>query len=255
MAEEINPIMNNTVQLFDYYVSDKFPGLPVKEQTIINTINPHSYCVAKKDLEFQKALIESSILLPDGIGIVMAAKVLKGKKIQKISGYDLFLNLMDQLNKNDGTCFFLGAAPKTLIKIRERIQKEYPNVKVSSFSPPYKPSFSEEESRQMCKKVNAVSPDVLFVGMTAPKQEKWVNQNKNKLDVNIICSIGAVFDFYSGTINRAPSWLIKLGLEWLHRVIQEPSRLGKRSLASIPPFLIDVVKSKFKVDENYIYPK
>src|SRR5690606_4098123 len=137
------------------------------EKIIINTINPHSYCVAEKDKAFKKALQESDYLLPDGVGIVMAAKVLKGKTIEKIAGYDVYMHLMQQLNKKGGTCFFLGAAPQTLEKIRERAARDFPHAKVHAYSPPYKSVFSGEESQQMWEAVNAVQPDVLFVGMTA----------------------------------------------------------------------------------------
>ena len=96
------------MNLLDYNVTSGYPLIAVKEKTVVNTINPHSYCVAKKDLVFKQALQKSDFLLPDGIGIVMAAKVLKGEKIQKIAGYDVFMNLMLQLNENHGSCFFFG---------------------------------------------------------------------------------------------------------------------------------------------------
>src|SRR5690606_14496530 len=117
---------------------------------IINTINPHSYCVAKKDAAFKKALQQSDLLLPDGIGIVWAAKFLNGKKIPKIAGYDIFMYLMQELNKTGGSCFFLGASESTLELIKNRAAKDFPNVKVGTYSPPYKALFSIEESQLMC---------------------------------------------------------------------------------------------------------
>ena len=97
----------------------------------------------------------------------------------------------------------------------------------------------------MCNTVNKFNPDVLFVGMTAPKQEKWVYQNKHNLNSTVICSIGAVFDFYAGNIVRAPKILIDLGLEWVHRSFMS-FRLFKRNLISNPKFLIYILKEKFK---------
>jgi N-acetylglucosaminyldiphosphoundecaprenol N-acetyl-beta-D-mannosaminyltransferase len=232
------------MKLLGYNLTPNYPQFPVKEKTIVNTINPHSYCVAKKDMAFKEALQQSDFLLPDGVGIVMAARVLKGEKIQKIAGYDLFLKLMEQLNEINGTCFFLGAAPATLTEIQERAAKEYPNVKVYSYSPPYKQIFTKEDSSLMCDAVNAVSPDVLFVGMTAPKQEKWVHQNRANLNAMIIGSIGAVFDFYAGTVKRPSKFWIKLGLEWLPRFLKEPSRLAERNLVSTPTFIIEIFKYK-----------
>lgn len=232
------------MELLGYKIASDYPVLSRKGKIVVNTLNPHSYCTAKKDFYFQKALKDSDFLLPDGIGIVFAAKFLKKGKIQRIAGYDLFLNLMEQLEHKNGTCFFLGAAPKTLVKIKERVAMEYPNVKVKYYSPPYKKEFTEEDCRIMCDKVNEISPDVLFVGMTAPKQEKWVLQNKPNLDSCLICSIGAVFDFYAGTVKRAPQWVIKLGLEWLHRSLKNPKKLGIRNFKSNPRFIWEVIKIK-----------
>jgi len=149
--------------------------------------------------------------------------------------------LMQQLNSENGSCFFLGASQSTLHTIKEKAANDFPNVSVHSYSPPYKPQFSDADSRTMCEQVNAVKPDVLFVGMTAPKQEKWVYKFKDNLDANIICSIGAVFDFYAGNVKRPSQFWISLGLEWLPRLVKEPKRLFYRNFISTPKFILEVV--------------
>ena len=141
---------------------------------IINTINPHSYCEALKDSYFEEALKSSDILLPDGIGSVWAEKFLKGKSINKIAGNDIFLFLMSKLEKEKGSVFFLGSSVKTLNKIHQKCKIDFPNITVGSYSPPFKTDFSNDDSNLMTQKINDFCPDVLFVGMTAPKQEKWV---------------------------------------------------------------------------------
>ncbi len=168
---------------------------------IINTINPHSYVTAKNDLLFQEALRDSDILLPDGSGIVMAAKNLHGLQIQKIAGSDLHIHLLKQLDASGGKCFYMGASQNTLDKIKERLSREYPNITPAFYSPPFKPEFSEEDNAAIRQVINDFEPDVLFVGMTAPKQEKWLHQHKESLNTKIGCSIGAVFDFYAGTVH------------------------------------------------------
>lgn len=238
------------MKLLGYTITPFCPTWPVEKKTIVNTINPHSYCVAKEDFEFSNALLHSDYLLPDGVGIVMAAKWLKGKKIKKIAGNDVFVHLMKELNKTSGTCFFLGAAPQTLEKITERASKEFSNVKVFSYSPPYKQQFNEADNERMCDEVNAIKPDVLFVGMTAPKQEKWVFQHKDKLDARIICSIGAVFDFYAGTVKRPTKFWIDMKLEWLIRFLGEPKRLFRRNFVSTPMFLTDIFLYKIKLKKS-----
>jgi len=213
-------------------------------QQIINTINPHSYVTAKSDPLFEMALRQSDILLPDGSGIVLAARQLYGGKIAKIAGSDLHLFLLAQLNARRGKCFYLGASPQTLEKIKQRLRTEFPNITVESYSPPFKVVFSQEENDAMVYAINAFEPDVLFVGMTAPKQEKWLFTHKERLTIKKGCSIGAVFDFYAGTVVRPSPFWIKIHLEWLPRLLKEPRRLWRRNFISTPLFLWDLLRYK-----------
>lgn len=195
---------------------------------IINTLNAHCYNIAQKDKTYAKALLSSDVLLPDGVSITLALRFLRGKKIKKIAGADLFYYEMNRLNSSGGKCFFLGSTISTLEQIKEKANQEFPNVEVAYHSPPYVPEFSPEENIEMLEKINAFKPDVLFVGMTAPKQEKWSYEHSGKIESGHICSIGAVFDFYAGNIKRAPVWMIDMGMEWFYRLIKEPKRLWRR---------------------------
>ncbi len=218
-----------TIEFLEYLVfADKPENIPSSKKTLISTINQYSYCIAQKDQDFKEALSQSDVLLPDGIAIVWAVKFLYGKKIKKIAGADIHHFYLEKLNRESGSCFYLGASEATLSKIKERIHSEFPNIRFGAYSPPYKPVFSLEDTNQMIKKVNQFKPDVLFVGMTAPKQEKWSYEYKLKLDSKVICSIGAVFDFYAGTVERPGKVWIDLGLEWLGRLLKEPKRMWKR---------------------------
>jgi len=227
--------------------ADSLEILPQYQKAVINTINQYSYCMAEEDTDFKNALKSSDILLPDGVGIVAAAKFLNGQEIRKVSGSDLHEHLLHELNETGGSCFYLGSSPSTLAKIEKRLQTEYPAVKAHFFSPPFRTEFTEEESQNMIDKVNEVSPDVLFIGMTAPKQEKWTSRFKDKLNTKYICSIGAVFDFYAGTVKRPNKIWIDLGLEWLGRMVSEPRRLYKRYLIYGPVFAYKLVSEKAKV--------
>jgi N-acetylglucosaminyldiphosphoundecaprenol N-acetyl-beta-D-mannosaminyltransferase len=236
------------VPLLDYYIySGDVSGCAVSSKTLINTINQYSYCIAEKDASFKKALQGSDILLPDGIGIVAAVRLLNNQKIKKIAGADIHHYLLDDLNKKGGSCFYLGSSKSTLDKIITRLSREFPNIKVGTFSPPYKPEFSEVENQQMIAEVNAFQPDVVFVGMTAPKQEKWSFAHKEQLDTKIICSIGAVFDFYAGTIVRPHPFWINLRLEWFIRLVKEPKRMWRRYLYYGPIFIYFILKEKGKL--------
>lgn len=200
------------------------------QKALINTINAYSYNTVHEDDDFNRALQSSTVLLPDGISVVWAMRLLTGEKFKKIAGADLFLYEMERINSINGTCFFLGSSNENLKKIKDRATKDYPNVKVYTFSPPYKSEFSDFDNRVMLDAINSVKPDVLFVGMTAPKQEKWAYHQFENLQVGHVCCIGAVFDFYAGTVNRAPHWMIKVGIEWSYRFLKEPRRLWRRYL-------------------------
>ena len=206
----------------------KLEDIQYSKKTVVNTLNQYSYCIAEKDDEFQEALMQSCILLPDGIGIIAASRFLYGEKIQKIAGSDLHNYLLKKLNKDKGSCFYMGSSNETLNRITIQINKQYPEIRVGTYSPPFKKEFTEFENQSIRDAVNSFRPDVLFVGMTAPKQEKWSHNQKDYLDAKMICSIGAVFDFYAGTVNRPGDVWIDSGLEWLGRLFSEPRRMWKR---------------------------
>lgn len=212
----------------------------------IACINPHSYVVAQSDPYFNQALKKADILLPDGVGIVLAAKILGVDLTERVAGSDLFLGLSAKANTEGGLkYFFLGSTEYVLDKMSKRMKKEYPNIKVCGvLSPPFKTEFSDYDNKKMIDVINEARPDVVWVGMTAPKQEKWIYQNKDKLDVPVMGAIGAVFDFYAGTVKRSPDWACKMGLEWLPRLLREPRRLFKRNFISSPLFLLAVFKQK-----------
>lgn len=219
---------------------------------LISTLNAHSFNTIHKDVEFKTAIKNSNVILPDGIGVVWATKLLTGQKLRKIAGEDLFHYQMNRLNISRGKCFFLGSTEITLQKIKDKALIDYPNVRVFNYSPPFKSKFSEEDNLIMIERINAESPDVLFVGMTAPKQEKWAYQNFNKLDVKHVCCIGAVFDFYAGTSKRAPKWMIKIGLEWFYRLISNPKRMWRRYLIGNTIFIVTVLREKYILNKRYI---
>lgn len=214
---------------------------------LINTLNAHSYNLAQSDSGFETALMHSDILLPDGISVVLAIKWLTKTKLQKIAGADLFVFEMKRLQKSGGKCFFLGSSEDVLSKIEARAIMEYPNIQIQTFSPPFKQEFTHEENSLILQKINSFQPDVLFIGMTAPKQEKWAYQQFNQLQVGHVCCIGAVFDFYAGTIKRAPKWMIRLGLEWLYRLLKEPRRMWRRYLIGNTRFIWTILKEKAKL--------
>ncbi len=129
--------------------------------------------------------------------------------------------------------------------------RDYPNIKVvGTYSPPFKDVYSRAELDEMIRAVNVAAPDVLWVGMTAPKQEKFIFENRERLNVKFAAAVGAVFDFYTGNVKRSHPWFLNHGLEWLPRLIQEPGRLWKRTFFSAPVFLFHVLKVRGKRYED-----
>jgi N-acetylglucosaminyldiphosphoundecaprenol N-acetyl-beta-D-mannosaminyltransferase len=212
---------------------------------LISTINPHSFYVADHDELFRKALEQSDVLLPDGVGIVWANWILNGKRIPRITGTDIFRFILQTIHKDEDPevkrVFFLGASPETLQKIQNKISQEYPSLVVDTYSPPYKPAFDENEVALMTEAINQFRPYVLFVGMTAPKQEKWSFAYRNRIEASVICPIGAGFYFSGGRIKRPGKVWQYLGLEWLGRFVQEPKRLWRRNVISMPYFVKKVL--------------
>lgn len=210
-------------------------------------LNPHSYVVSLDDSIYSESLHAADWLIPDGVGIILASRFQNGSIQTRITGHDIFTDVHKRLNSTGGRVFFLGSTEETLGQIRNRMAIDYPNVQVvGTYSPPFKSKFSTEDNQAMLAAINAAKPDVLWVGMTAPKQEKWIYENMDKLQVKFAGAIGAVFDFYTGKIKRSHPVFQRLGLEWFPRLIQEPRRLWRRNFISSPKFLAKVFLHKFK---------
>lgn len=143
------------------------------------------------------------------------------------------------------TVMFMGSSQKVLDLIVKRAAEVYPHLKVVTYSPPYKPEFSDEENKAIIEAINAADPDLLWIGMTAPKQEKWTYSHWNELNIHChVGTIGAVFDFFAGTVERAPMWWQRHGLEWLYRLLKEPKRMWRRYIIGNTLFLWNMLKEK-----------
>lgn len=214
-------------------------------KVLINTINAHSFNVAQKDELFAEALAKGDYLIPDGASIIKACRMLKAKSLPKerIAGWDLFVFEMEKNSKK--RVMFMGSSEKVLSQIRDKAAVDYPDMEVVTYSPPYKPEFSEEDNAAIIKAINEANPDLLWIGMTAPKQEKWTYQHWKELNIHChVGTIGAVFDFYAGTAQRAPKWWQEHSLEWLFRLIKEPKRMWRRYVIGNPLFLWNISKER-----------
>ena len=208
--------------------------------------NPHSLVIAHKDPAFLGALCDADILVPDGAGVVLASRLLGGRIRQRVTGSDVMTGIAERSNAHGSrSFFFLGSTQGVLEKIATRMNRLYPRVNVcGTFAPTFTEKFSEAESTRMIEAVNSSSPTVLWVGMTAPKQEKWIHMNRGRFNVPLIAAVGAAFDFFAGTKKRANATLQRIGLEWFPRFLREPRRLWRRNLVSTPVFLFHILEQR-----------
>lgn len=164
---------------------------------------------------------------------------------ERVAGWDLFEFEMARLNEKGGRCMFMGSSEKVLALIVEKARTAYPNIEVVTYSPPYKPEFTDEDNRAIIKAINDADPDLLWIGMTAPKQEKWTYAHWDELNIRChVGTVGAVFDFFAGTYRRAPRWWQEHSLEWLYRLIKEPRRMWRRYVIGNPLFLLNLRREK-----------
>lgn len=199
--------------------------------------NPHSLVVAERDAEFTAALREADAVVADGVGLTAIARLCRRDLGPRITGSDYFAAVMRALDARGGRVAFFGSKPEVLALLTARCQREFPKVTIAAaISPPWG-EWSRAQDAQFITQIRDADADVLWVGLTAPKQEKWVRRQLAHLSVGAVGSIGAVFDYFAGTVIRAPKWVCDLGFEWAWRFAREPARLWERNLVSGPRFM------------------
>ena len=209
------------------------------KQTVIFTPNPQILLKAQKSISYQKILNASTLNLPDGIGIVIASKMLGGKIKKRIGGIDFAENIICLAEKKEYKIFLLGAKPKIAKKAKRALQKKHPALLICGTHHGY---FKKKgkENQALIRKISSASPDIIFVCLGAPTQEKWIAENKNNLpDVKLFIGLGGSLDVFAGKTKRAPKLMQALGLEWLYRTVKEPKRATV--LLDIPTFLFKVL--------------
>jgi N-acetylglucosaminyldiphosphoundecaprenol N-acetyl-beta-D-mannosaminyltransferase len=201
---------------------------------------------AVKNEQVKTIYNNADYILCDGMPIKWAASFLNTPIVERITGLDLLPNLVEICAKNDYSIFLLGASPGVGDKLKDIILTKYPNARVIGvYVPPFMATFTAAENEKMISAVNAASPDVLLVSLTAPKQDIWIANNKDALNATLMVGIGGAFEVMAGLAKRAPKWVQKAGLEWLYRFIQEPMRLFRRYFIEAPLFIPLIMKQKW----------
>lgn len=199
-----------------------------RPSAIIVQANVFSLVSARENKEMQQSLLNADLLVPDGMPLVWMLRR-RGYKIHdRVYGPDMMLQICEEAAKNSWRCFLYGGKEETLKILKESLIRRFPSIIiVGSYSPPFR-AVTKEEDEEICRNINSSKPDIVWVGLGAPKQDIWMYGHKDKLDVSVMHGVGAAFDFLSGRIPQAPRWIMQVGLEWLFRLFVEPRRLWKR---------------------------
>ena len=209
---------------------------------IVCTPNPEIVMEAQHDKVLLGILRASDLVVPDGVGIVWASKFAKTELKKRVSGYDLCLALFDKLKNTEKTVYFFGGSPGVASEASKRISVKYKGIKIVGYRNGY---FTSKDESQIIADIRAVSPDLLLVGLGSPKQEKWIYDNLRFTGARVAIGVGGSFDVMAGNVKRAPVLFQKFGLEWLYRLIKQPSRF-KRML-KLPKFaMLILIKRNVK---------
>jgi N-acetylglucosaminyldiphosphoundecaprenol N-acetyl-beta-D-mannosaminyltransferase len=201
---------------------------------------------AQNDVELKNLYNSADITFCDGVPLIWMSKFLGTPITERITGLDLLPQYVAECAKKGYTMFLLGAKDGVGEALKQKFETEYPDIKiVGVYSPPFATKFSDGENKKMIDMINAVKPNVLWVSLTAPKQDFWIYEHLDKLDVNIAIGVGGAFEVSAGLIKRAPSWMQRYGLEWLFRFFNEPKRLFKRYFVEAPKIFPYVINQKF----------
>jgi N-acetylglucosaminyldiphosphoundecaprenol N-acetyl-beta-D-mannosaminyltransferase len=207
----------------------------------------HGIVEAQRDPAFKKTLNSTDLVVPDGMPLVWLGRRAGYHLPRRVYGPDLMLAFCEQTASRGYRHFLYGGEPGVPEHLAESLKRRFPAMEVcGTFSPPFRP-LSEEEDREIGNMISRAVPDVLWVGLGTPKQERWMREHRDTLNVPVLVSVGAAFDFLSGRRSQAPSWMREHGLECLFRLLQEPRRLWRRYLVDGLRFVAYLALDRFKL--------
>lgn len=228
------PIRNVTMS---EAVNDVYGFFGARESKIVVTPNAEILQMYSTDPATKQALDQADYIVPDGVGVLMAAKRLGTPLKEKVAGVELARNLLEKSAKEGGNVYLLGAKPGVAAEAKRCLEEEIPGISIVGVQDGY---FKPEDVPAIIEEINGLDVDMLFVCLGAPKQEQWMAEHKKELKVGVMLGLGGSLDIFSHTLKRAPQWMIKCRVEWLYRVVKEPWRFKR--IASLPKFLMGIKK-------------
>jgi N-acetylglucosaminyldiphosphoundecaprenol N-acetyl-beta-D-mannosaminyltransferase len=239
-AARTRSVLGAPVSVIDYRgtmdVMDEL--VATRERGYVCVAPVHAVMEARDDPEMLAALSGATLVVPDGMPVVWAANLLGEQLRDRVYGPELMLRYSDRCAQLGHRVWLYGGRDQgSLVQLALSMRRRHPGIKVvGGYSPPFRPLSADEEA-SIAAEINAARPDVLWVGIGVPKQEKWMAHMRDRLDVPVMCGVGAAFDFHSGRVPMAPRWMQERGLEWVYRTAQEPRRLLPRYLYTNPRFV------------------
>lgn len=229
--------MQDTVKLIVEQI-DKLQG------NFICLSNVHTTVMSQKDEEYRNIQNSAFLALPDGSPLSLVQRLRGYRMAEQVAGPDLMTELWKATENTEISHYFYGSTPETIEALEKNLKKEYPGIKIAGMeAPPFRP-LTEVEDAEAVARINQSGAAIVWVGLGAPKQEKWMYEHRGKVNA-LMLGVGAGFDFHAGTVKRAPAWMRKHYLEWLYRLIQDPKRLWKRYVQTNGKFLLISVKDAF----------
>ncbi|QII50869.1 WecB/TagA/CpsF family glycosyltransferase [Bacillus paralicheniformis] len=239
------------------YVNGDLPGflnhleksfIDRNEGAFIATVNPEIGYAAAKDKDYYQTVSSADFILPDGIGIVLTSRLINSRLKSRIAGYDVFINLLSLADRKKKRVFLYGAKQEVIQAVADRLSTEYPGIELAGYSHGY-----VKDKGKVAKQIAAAKPDMVFVALGYPHQEKFIYEHKHLFPQAIAIGIGGSFDVFSGKVKRAPKMFIKLNLEWMYRLLTNPTR-WKRML-NIPKYVFSVLKDERVQKQRHYYPE
>jgi N-acetylglucosaminyldiphosphoundecaprenol N-acetyl-beta-D-mannosaminyltransferase len=208
-----------------------------RQRSYVCVSNVHSVMEARRDESLRAVFNAAGLAVPDGMPLVWVGRLRGRRDVRRVYGPDLTLQLCERAARRGFTCFFYGGSPGVAERLAEALSRRFPGLRVvGAEAPPFRP-LTTEEDEEAVRRINAASPDVVFVGLGCPKQERWMAEHRERLHAPVLLGVGAAFDFHTGLVPQAPRWMMGAGLEWLFRLSQEPRRLWRRYLIYNPLFV------------------
>ncbi|MFB3814966.1 MAG: WecB/TagA/CpsF family glycosyltransferase [Terriglobales bacterium] len=209
--------------------------------------NVHVVMEAQKDAEFRRLLNAADMCVPDGMPLIWVARQRGLRLSRRVAGPDLFLEFLRATAEKGYSHFFYGGAEGIPEKLVQELRREFPGLRVAgAYSPPFR-RLTEQEDAAVVEMINRAAPDVLWVGLGCPKQERWMFEHRDRLKVPVMLGVGQVFDIYAGTLRRAPRWMCEWGLEWFFRLMSEPRRLWRRYLVYNTQFVLSLFREGLRL--------